>query len=225
MAPGKGKQMCVVLDDDEVSSHEDEPLQKRLWQFSGAGSAVHDEATDKRAMEEAVAKRAVEERAAEEAAAKAAAAEGSPAPPRQPNVPIGVFRNLGLSRFLSFLWLFISLLPFLPKSSPSGAATMTITTTADVAVGATLGLAPDGEPRTPGGVPEDVVESEGEPKVAPEPVPEVVLEEAPAEVAMIAISWCVSTTFVGAPQGRGFGGCHRHGNGGGPGASLPLCVG
>jgi hypothetical protein len=29
-APGKGKQTRVILDDDEVSSDEDEPLQKRL---------------------------------------------------------------------------------------------------------------------------------------------------------------------------------------------------
>jgi hypothetical protein len=51
-----------------------------------------------------------------------------------------------------------------------------------VVVGATPGPAPDGEPRTPEGVPEDVVEdSEGEKEVALEPVPKVVREEAPAE--------------------------------------------
>jgi hypothetical protein len=30
-APGKGKHGCVILDDNEVSSDEDKPLQKRLW--------------------------------------------------------------------------------------------------------------------------------------------------------------------------------------------------
>jgi hypothetical protein len=35
-APSKGKQERVALDDDEVSSNEDEPLQKRLRQLSGA---------------------------------------------------------------------------------------------------------------------------------------------------------------------------------------------
>jgi hypothetical protein len=54
-------------------------------------------------------------------------------------------------------------------------ASATGTTVTEVAVGATLGPAPDGEPRTPKGVPEDVLEeSEEEPEVAPEPVPEVV---------------------------------------------------
>jgi hypothetical protein len=106
MALDNGKQMCVILDDDEVSSDEDEPLQKRLRQLSGAGLTVCDEAavadkeaadkgaaeeaTMKRAAEEAVAKKAVEERAAEEVVVKAAAAEatgaarGSPAPSQTP---------------------------------------------------------------------------------------------------------------------------------------------
>jgi hypothetical protein len=72
-ALGKGKQTCVVLDGDEVSSDEDEHLQKRLRQFFGAGLAVRNEvivtmaaadkeAEDKRAAEEATAKRAAEER-------------------------------------------------------------------------------------------------------------------------------------------------------------------
>jgi hypothetical protein len=76
----------VILDDDEVSSDEDEPLQKRLRQLFGVGPAVLDEATattdaadkeaaDKRATEEATTKRVAEERAAVEAAAKAATAE------------------------------------------------------------------------------------------------------------------------------------------------------
>jgi hypothetical protein len=42
-ALGKGKQMCIILYDDEVSSDEDEPLQKRLQQLSGVGLAVRDE--------------------------------------------------------------------------------------------------------------------------------------------------------------------------------------
>jgi hypothetical protein len=98
--PGKGKQTCVVLDDNEVSSNEDEPLQKRLRQLSGVGPAVLDEAVaadkeaaDKRATEEATMKRAAEERAAEEAATKAAAEEaagtagGSPDPSQAPSAP------------------------------------------------------------------------------------------------------------------------------------------
>jgi hypothetical protein len=86
-ALGKGKQTCVILDDDEVSSNEDEPLQKRLWQLSGAGPAVRDEAaadkwvaeeaTMKRSVEEATAKRAAVKRAAEEAAAKQAVEEAA----------------------------------------------------------------------------------------------------------------------------------------------------
>jgi hypothetical protein len=41
---GKGKQTCIILDDDEVSSDEDESLQKWLRQHSSAGPAVCDEA-------------------------------------------------------------------------------------------------------------------------------------------------------------------------------------
>jgi hypothetical protein len=111
-APGKGKQAHVILDDDEVSSDEDEPLQKRLRQLFSAGPAVLDEAAattaatnkevvDKRAVEEVVVKRATEERAMEEAAVEAAVAEevagktadeaaeaavGSPAPGQAPSV-------------------------------------------------------------------------------------------------------------------------------------------
>jgi hypothetical protein len=90
--------MHVILDDNEVSSDVDEPLQKFLRQLSGVGPAVLDEAAmadkeamDKRATEEATAmwaaeERAVEERAMEEAVVKAMAVEaagaagGSPAP-------------------------------------------------------------------------------------------------------------------------------------------------
>jgi hypothetical protein len=82
----KGNQTRVILDDDEVSSDEDEPLQKRLWQLSSAGPAVRDEvvvadkeATTKRAVEEATVKRVVKEatakRVVEEAAVKKAAEE------------------------------------------------------------------------------------------------------------------------------------------------------
>jgi hypothetical protein len=72
-APGKGKQTRVILDDDEVSSNEDEPLQKRLRQLSSARPTVLDE--------EAAMKRAAEERATDEAVG---AASGSPAPGQVP---------------------------------------------------------------------------------------------------------------------------------------------
>jgi hypothetical protein len=42
-APGKGKLTRVILDDDEISFDEDEPLQKWLWQLSSAEPAVRDE--------------------------------------------------------------------------------------------------------------------------------------------------------------------------------------
>jgi hypothetical protein len=61
--PGEGKQTCVILDNDEVSSNEDEPLQKRLrWlssaarpSGSGPATATPDAvaAADKEAAEEA----------------------------------------------------------------------------------------------------------------------------------------------------------------------------
>jgi hypothetical protein len=71
-ALGKGKQTRVILNDNEVSSDEDEPLQKQQWQLSGTGPTVRDEvvAADKEAM----ANQAAEE-AAEEAAVKMAAEE------------------------------------------------------------------------------------------------------------------------------------------------------
>jgi hypothetical protein len=63
-APGKDKQTCVILNDDEVSSDEYEPLQKQLRQLSGAGPAVLDEVAaadkevaDKWVVEEATVKR------------------------------------------------------------------------------------------------------------------------------------------------------------------------
>jgi hypothetical protein len=106
-APGKGKQTCIILDDDKVSSDEDEPLQKRLRQLSSTGPAVLDEVVaadnevvvrravegaavkrvaeeaavmrvvEERVTEEATVKKVVEERATEEVAAKAAAAEAT----------------------------------------------------------------------------------------------------------------------------------------------------
>jgi hypothetical protein len=93
--PGKGKQTRVVLDDDEVSSDEDKPLQKRLRQLSGVGPAVLDEAAaadkeaaDKRATEEATTKRATEEAAAKATAAEAAGTVGgSPDPSQAPSAP------------------------------------------------------------------------------------------------------------------------------------------
>jgi hypothetical protein len=73
--PGKGKQVRIILDDDEASSDEDEPLQKRLRQLSDAGPAVLDgaaaanqEVVDKRAAEEAATKWAAEEAVAKKAA-------------------------------------------------------------------------------------------------------------------------------------------------------------
>jgi hypothetical protein len=79
-------------------------------------------------------------------------------------------------------------------------ATSTIgTAAAYAAIGATPGLASDGEPQTPKGVPEDVVEdSEGGPEVALEPVPKVVREEAPAEGPMIVVR-----VEVAPPPSRG----------------------
>jgi hypothetical protein len=85
--------------------------------------------------------------------------------------------------------------PFLPSSSPSSAATAmgttasaVGTTAADAAVKVTPGPAPDGEPRTPEGVCEDVMEEyEEEPEVAAELVPEVVRRVALTEGAMITV--------------------------------------
>jgi hypothetical protein len=74
-APGKGKQTRVVLDDDEVSSDEDEPLQKRLRQLSGARPVVLDEAA---AADKEVAAKAVSTEAA-------GAVGGSPGPDQAPS--------------------------------------------------------------------------------------------------------------------------------------------
>jgi hypothetical protein len=60
-SPGKGKQTCVILDDDEVSSDEDEPLLKRLWQHSGTGPTVLNEAAETTATTD---KEAADKRAA-----------------------------------------------------------------------------------------------------------------------------------------------------------------
>jgi hypothetical protein len=237
LAPGRGKQMHVILDDEEVSFDEDEPLQKQLRQLSGAGSAVLDvaavtmamtnkEATDKRATEEATTKSVAEERAVEEAPAKAAAVEeaagktvdeaaratrGSPAPDQVPSVAgakrvaapsgstlQGCLETSVCPAFSPFFVGLHSLITFLPRSSPSGTSTAMVSAAADAAVRATPVLAPNGEPRTPEGVPEDMVESEGEPEVALEPVTEVVQEEAPTEGAMITV--CAA---VAPPPSRG----------------------
>jgi hypothetical protein len=162
-APSKGKRTHVIFDDNEVSSDEDEPLQKRSRQLSDARPVVVDEAAAvdkeamdkraaaKRAAEEAAAKRDAEERATEEAVMKAAATEaggaagGSPAPGQAPSAagakraaaPSGStlpakrpYRDIWKPRFVqlflplfSLLCGFMLLLPFLPWSSPFGAAT------------------------------------------------------------------------------------------------------
>jgi hypothetical protein len=104
--PGKGKQAHVVLDDDEVSSNEDKPLQKRLRQLFVAGPTVPDEAaaTTAAADKEATAKRvagAVGDSPAPGQGPSMAGAKRA-APTHQPNAPTWVFGNLGLSSFLSF---------------------------------------------------------------------------------------------------------------------------
>jgi hypothetical protein len=62
VAPDKGKQARVVLDDDEISSDKDERLQKWLWQLSSTGPAMLDEAAVMTTVadKEAAAKRVVE---------------------------------------------------------------------------------------------------------------------------------------------------------------------
>jgi hypothetical protein len=76
-----------------------------------------------------------------------------------------------------------------------------------------------------------VVEDSEEPEVAPEPVLEVVRDEAPAKGAMITVR-----TAAAPPPSRGAraplslapcttAACHRRGNGGGPGATHPLAPG
>jgi hypothetical protein len=73
----------VVLDDDEVSSDEDEPLQQRLQRLSGVGpssAALNGAATmtttaDKEAVDRRAAEEAAVKRAAEEAVVKAATEE------------------------------------------------------------------------------------------------------------------------------------------------------
>jgi hypothetical protein len=72
---------------------------------------------------------------------------------------------------------------------------MTCVAAADTVVGAAPGPAPVSEPRNPKGVPEDVMDYEGELEVASEAVLEAV-QEAPADGAMIA----VHTTVVPPPS-------------------------
>jgi hypothetical protein len=95
------------------------------------------------------------------------------------NVPKGVFGNLGLSSSLPLFSSLFFLTTFLSRSASSGAATVMGAAAVDAVVEAALGLAPDSEPRTPEGVPDDVMESEG--------VAVVVQEEAPVEGVMIAV--------------------------------------
>jgi hypothetical protein len=89
-----------------------------------------------------------------------------------------------LPLFSSF---FHSLTTFLSRSTSSDAAAATDAAAADAVVGVAPGPTLISEPWTPEGVPDDVVESEGESEVAPEAVPAVVQEEAPAEGAMIVV--------------------------------------
>jgi hypothetical protein len=75
--------VCVILNNDEVSSDEDEPLQQRLQRLSGVGpsSAMLDGAatmtatTDKEAVDRRAAKEAVAKMAAKEAVVKASTDE------------------------------------------------------------------------------------------------------------------------------------------------------
>jgi hypothetical protein len=86
-SPRQGQQARVILDDGEVSSDEDEPIQKRLRWLSGtaglsgsrpapampnAAAVANKEALDKRATEEAMVTRAAEEAAEKTAADKEA---------------------------------------------------------------------------------------------------------------------------------------------------------
>jgi predicted outer membrane repeat protein len=95
------------------------------------------------------------------------------APPRRPNDPTGAFGNLGLSTppFSFFVArLHYEYISFSHNSSSSGAAIATGTaapaagtTATEAAVGAIPGPATGGEPQTPEGVPEDVLEELEEP--------------------------------------------------------------
>jgi hypothetical protein len=165
----------------------------------------------KRAMEEATKKKATEEAAVKAVAAEATGAAGaSPAPSHVPPAA-GAKRSVAPSGSISpakrpyrGVWKpqFVQLSPhllfpyflttFLSRSASSGAAAVTSAAAADAVVMVALGPAPDSEPRTPEGDPEDVVESEGELEVAPEVVPAVVQEEAPAEGDMITVCTAVA---------------------------------
>jgi hypothetical protein len=194
---------------DEVVAADKEATDKRAMEEATTKGAA-EEAMAKAAATEEVAGKTVDEAAraaggslapdqapSAARAKRVAAPSGSTPPAKRPyrGVWKSWFVQLFLLLFSFFQWGFILLLHFLPRSSPFGVATAIGTTAsvigtavADAAVGVTLGLTPDGQPRTPEGVPKDVVEdSEGEPEVASEPVLEVVREEAPAEGAMIAV--------------------------------------
>jgi hypothetical protein len=177
-APGKGKQ---PLQKRQLSGVGPAVLDEAVVDKRAAAKRATEEAAAKRAAEEAAAKKVAEERAAEEAAAAeaAGAAGGSPAPvchrqrsgprglrlqvapPRQPNVPTGVFENLGLSSSLSLFPFFcvasFSYYPFCPGPLPPARPPRW----ARLPQMRLSGPAPVSEPWTPEGVPEDVVESEG----------------------------------------------------------------
>jgi hypothetical protein len=119
LAPGKHKHARVILDNDEVSSDEGEPLQKRMRQLSGvagpsgsgpapaapsaaatAAAAADQEAADKRAAEEAMVSRAAEKVAADKSTmgeavvmrAAVRATGDSPAPGMAPSLVVGTKR-------------------------------------------------------------------------------------------------------------------------------------
>jgi hypothetical protein len=116
----------AVVDDKEATNKRatEEAAAKRATEERATEEATAKKAAEERAAEEATVKKAAEERVTEEAAVKAVAAEATgaaggsstpgqapsaagvkraAAPPHRPNVPTGVFGNLGLSNF--FVWL------------------------------------------------------------------------------------------------------------------------
>jgi hypothetical protein len=137
LAPGKGKQAHVVLDDDEVSSNEDEPLHKRLQRLSGAAgpsgsgpaptapdeAAADNRATVTGATEEAMEKAAVDKEATDKSTMDEAIVKG---------VAVGATGKISFSH---------------SSSSSSVATTMGITASTagtpvvKAAIRATLGLA------------------------------------------------------------------------------------
>jgi hypothetical protein len=94
----KGKQTHAILDDDEVSSDEDEPLQKRSWQ-----RRLRRRGPRRRLQRRQRLPRPQEQPGARRPPARHCQRPGPRglrlrvAPPRQPNVPTGVYGNLSLS--------------------------------------------------------------------------------------------------------------------------------